>query len=78
MDSEKQIQELKDRIDKAKATRYRAEARLEELQKQRQQYLDELDRLEVKPENLDHEIEKLGSQIRELIEKAKDLIPNDL
>lgn len=78
MDPEKQIQELKVKIDKAKELRYKAEARLEQLQRQRQQYLDELVILQVTPETLDQEIEKLSKEIMDLIDKAKDLIPNDI
>ena len=59
MGAEKEIQELKNKIDKAKALRYKAEARLEELQKQKQQLLDELEKLNVKPEELDDEIKNL-------------------
>lgn len=78
MDTERQIQELKKKIEDAKTTRIRAETRLEQLQKAKQQYLEELDKLEVKPEELDEEIEKLGRQIQELIDKAKELIPDEL
>jgi len=78
LDPEKQIQELKVKIDKAKELRYKAEARLEQLQRQRQQYLDELVILQVTPETLDQEIEKLSKEIMDLIDKAKDLIPNDI
>ena len=73
MDPEKEIHELKQKIDKAKAMRYKAEARLEELQKQRQLLLDELAKLNVKPEELDKEIEKISAEIKDLLKKAKDL-----
>jgi len=78
MDPEKEIHELKEKIDTAKAMRYKAEARLEELQKQKQQLLDELAKLNVKPEELDSEIEKLNKELKELIEKARSILPQDV
>ncbi|AEE91440.1 conserved protein of unknown function [Tepidanaerobacter acetatoxydans Re1] len=78
MDPEKEIHELKQKIDKAKAMRYKAEARLEELQKQRQLILDELNKLNVKPENLDMEIEKISNEIKDLLKKTKELLPENL
>lgn len=78
MNAEKEIQELKNKIDKAKALRYKAEARLEELQKQKQQLLDELEKLNVKPEELDDEIKNLKIEIQELLNKAKELLPEEI
>ncbi|WP_213951206.1 hypothetical protein [Tepidanaerobacter syntrophicus] len=78
MDAEKEIHELKQKIDKGKAMRYKAEVRLEELQKQRQLILDELEKLNVKPEELDKEIEKASKEIEDLLKKAKELLPKDL
>lgn len=78
MDAEKEIHELKQKIDKAKAMRYKAEVRLEELQKQRQLILDELEKLNVKPEELDKEIERASKEIEDLLKKAKELLPKDL
>lgn len=78
MDAEKEIHELKQKIDKAKAMRYKAEVRLEELQKQKQLILDELEKLNVKPEELDKEIEKASKEIEDLLKKAKELLPKDL
>lgn len=78
MDAEKEIHELKQKIDKAKAMRYKAEVRLEELQKQKQLILDELEKLNVKPEKLDEEIEKASKEIEDLLKKARELLPEDL
>lgn len=78
MDPEKEIHDLKQKIDKAKAMRYKAEVRLEELQKQRQLLLDELNKLNVKPEELDREIEKISNEINDLLNKAKDLLPENI
>ncbi|HHY04071.1 MAG TPA: hypothetical protein GX534_02635, partial [Thermoanaerobacterales bacterium] len=64
MELEKELRELKEKIDKAKVLRYKAEVRLEELQKQRDQLLEELDKLNVKPEDLDKEINNLNLKIK--------------
>lgn len=77
IDPEKEVQILKEKIDKAKALRYKAEARMEELQKQKKQLLEELTALNVKPDELDKEIENLSNEINELLEKAKRLVPED-
>lgn len=58
--------------------RYKAEVRLEELQKQKQLILDELEKLNVKPEKLDEEIEKASKEIEDLLKKARELLPEDL
>ena len=58
--------------------RYRAEAKLEELENQEKRLLAELDELGVKPENLDHEIESLEKEIEQALEEAWSLIPKEL
>jgi len=58
--------------------RIRAEARLEQLNKQKQDLLSELENLGVKPEDLDTEIERLNNEIESLLKKAKDMLPMDL
>ncbi|AUG57708.1 hypothetical protein [Acetivibrio saccincola] len=75
---EKKINKIKENLDKAKNLRIRAEARLEDLNRQKQEILKELDELGIKPENLEEEIQKLKSEIEELIYKAENLIPEDL
>lgn len=75
---EKEINTIKDKLDKAKSLRIRAEARLEQLNKQKQEILKELEELGVKPENLENEIEKLKKEIDALLENANDLIPSDV
>ncbi len=77
-DYEKSINKLKDDLDKAKSLRIRAEARLEQLNKQKQDILAEIESLGVKPEELENEIELLKKEIEELIEKANRMLPEDL
>ena len=75
---EKKINTIKENLDKAKNLRIRAEARLEDLNRQKQEILKELDELGIKPENLEEEILRLKSEIEDLIGKAEKLIPEDL
>lgn len=75
---EKKINIIKENLDKAKNLKIRAEARLEDLNKQKQEILKEIDELGIKPENLEEEITKLKSEIEQLISKAEQLIPGDL
>jgi len=78
IDYEKTISQLKENLDKAKSLRIRAEARLEQLNAQKQELLTELSALGVKPENLEDEINKLKTEIEELINKATAMIPSEL
>ncbi|NLD49172.1 MAG: hypothetical protein GX660_18585 [Clostridiaceae bacterium] len=75
---DKKLNEIKENLDKAKNLRIRAEARLEELNKQKADILKELDQLGVKPEELESEIERLKAEIDELIDRADKLIPLEL
>ncbi|MDQ2085251.1 hypothetical protein RBH29_02220 [Herbivorax sp. ANBcel31] len=75
---EKKINTIKENLDKAKNLRIRAEARLEDLNKQKQEILKELDELGIEPEGLEGEISRLKSEIEELINRAEKLIPEDL
>jgi len=77
-DFDKELNKLKENLDKAKNLRIRAEARLEQLNKQKQDLLSELENLGVKPEDLDTEIERLNNEIESLLKKAKDMLPMDL
>lgn len=75
---EKKINTIRENLDKAKNLRIRAEARLEDLNKQKQAILKEIDELGIKPENLEEEISKLKLEIEQLISKTEKLIPEDL
>lgn len=78
MDYEKELNKLKDNLEKAKNLKYKAEARLEQLNNQQAEIIKELNSLGVDPENLDKEIEKLTSEINELFQKANTLLPKDI
>lgn len=75
---EQELVKIKDAIEKAKDMRYRAEAKLEELENQKSRLLDELKDLGVKPEELDREIERLEQEIEKGLTETLALIPKDL
>lgn len=75
---DKKLNQIKENLDKAKNLRIRAEARLEELNKQKSDILKELEQLGVKPEELEGEIVRLKAEIDELIDRADKLIPVEL
>lgn len=78
IDYEKSLSRIKEDLDKAKSLRIRAEAHLEQLNRQKQDLLMELKELGVKPENLEDEIDKLKNEIEELIKRAHEMLPADL
>lgn len=75
---EKKINQIKENLDKAKNMKIRAEARLEQLNKQKEEILSELKELNVSPDELDMEISKLKSEIEDLMDRAQNLIPQEL
>ncbi|WP_026895076.1 hypothetical protein [Clostridiisalibacter paucivorans] len=75
---EKHLSELKNNLEKAKTLKYKAEARLEQLNRQQQDIIDELNDLGVSPDDLDEEIEKLEKEIEKLFKKATELLPTDI
>ncbi|GAF63576.1 hypothetical protein [Alkalihalobacillus trypoxylicola] len=75
---EHDLTKMRKTIDEAKDKRYRAEARLEELENQEKRLLEELEDLGVKPEELENEITRLERQIEEELEKAWNMIPKEL
>lgn len=78
MSYEDKLTELKIKIDKAKNLKIRAEARMEQLQKQKEEIEGELNSLGVTPENLDSEITRLKEDIELMISKIEDLLPEDV
>ncbi|GGE24818.1 hypothetical protein GCM10011571_28730 [Marinithermofilum abyssi] len=75
---EERIKELKSVLEKAKNLRYKAELRLEHLERQEEEILQELKELGVEPEQLDEEIAKLEKEIDEQIQQAWELLPREL
>lgn len=78
MDYEKELNLLKENLEKAKSLKYRAEARLEQLKQQETEVIKELEDLGVRPEDLETEIQSLTSEINELFKEANELLPTDL
>jgi chromosome segregation ATPase len=78
MDYEKELNQLKEDLEKAKTLKYKAEARLEQLKNQEDQIIDELKTMGVAPDDLEKEISMLKEKIEELFKKANDLLPRDL
>lgn len=72
---EDQLNDLKERLDRAKNLKYKAEARLEQLNMQKNELLQDLEKEGVKPEELDTEIDKLSKEIEDLFAKAEDMMP---
>ena len=78
MDYEKELNTLKDNLDKAKNLKYKAEARLEQLNNQQEEIIKELESLGVNPKDLEEEIKKLKSEIDKLFIEANSLLPKDI
>ncbi len=78
MDYEKELNSLKNNLEKAKSLKYRAEARLEQLKQQETEIVKELKELGVKPEDLETEIKGLTEEINKLFHEANELLPKDL
>lgn len=78
LDYGKTINQLKEDLDKAKNARIRAETRMEQLVKQKQEILKEIEEMGVKPEELESEIEKLKNDIEEMIREANNMLPMEL
>ncbi|MCM3713268.1 hypothetical protein [Halalkalibacter oceani] len=78
MTIEQQLAQMKKAIDKARDMRYRAEAKLEELENQKSRLLAELEELGVKPEELEQEIQRLEQEIDRSLAETWELIPKEL
>ncbi|MDR6224260.1 hypothetical protein [Desmospora profundinema] len=75
---EQRIKEMKAKLDEAKNLRYKAEVRLEDLERQEKEILGELRELGVEPEQLDEEIARLEREIEQGIQEAWSLLPREL
>lgn len=71
---EEQIKDLRGKLDKAKDELYRAELRLETLEREETALLQECQNLGISPDNLQEQIEKLESQIKADLENANALL----
>ncbi len=58
MDYEKELSLLKNNLERAKNLKYKAEARMEQLNHQQKEIIEELKELGVEPNELENEIKK--------------------
>jgi chromosome segregation ATPase len=72
------INELKEKLETAKKKKIRAEARMEELQNQKNDIIKQLKEIGVSPEHLDEEIETLKNEMENLIKKVEAMLPADI
>lgn len=75
---EAKLNELKDRLELAKKKKIRAEARLEELNNQKNEIINQLKEMGVSPEELDSQINILKQQIESQIENIEAMLPVQL
>ena len=71
MDYEKELNLLKENLEKAKNLKYKAEARLEQLNQQENEIIKELEQMGIKPDELESEINKLTTEIQKLFKGSK-------
>ncbi len=76
--SHQQMRDLQRRIDKAKELRFKAEERMVQLQRQRDELLGKLQELGIRPADLPAEVERLQQEIGELLAQAQSLLPPEL
>ncbi len=76
MNTNERFNKIKERLDKAKEEKNRAEIALETLEKQKEDILNQLKELNIDPENLESEIIKLKNQIEQDLQKAEELLPD--
>lgn len=77
MNYEDKLTALKKELDKAKDFKYKADARLEQLNNQKSEILKELEEEGIDPKDLELEIKKLDEDIKFLLEKASSLLPQN-
>lgn len=75
MNYEENLKNLKEELDRLKNMKYKSEARLEQLNSQRKDILLEIEKLGIKPEDLEKEISNLKNEIDKLFNEANDLMP---
>ena len=75
MNYEENLKNLKEQLDRLKNMKYKSEARLEQLNAQKKDILNEIEKQGIKPEDLENEISNLKSEIDRLFAEANDLMP---
>jgi len=78
LEQEKELGILKENLEKIKGLKYKTEAKIEQLQKRKEEIIEEIKNLKVEPDNLEVEIEKLQEEIANLLSQAKVCLPLDL
>lgn len=74
---ENKLHELEKKVQEINNARIRAETRLEELRKQRDELIAQLKAQNIDPGTLADQIEKLRQQINEKLENIESQIPED-
>lgn len=77
MNNEEQLNKLKQDLEKYKNLKYKAEARLEQLNVQRDNIIEEIKAEGINPKNLEDEILKLENEISSLFKRAEELLPRE-
>lgn len=77
MNYEQELNNLKQNLEKNKSLKYRAEARLEQLNQQKEMLIGEIKSEGINPEDLEKEINKLQGEIESLFKEAEELMPRD-
>ena len=72
------LKHLKEGLDRANNLRIQAETRLEELDRQEKEIIEQIRALGVEPELLDEEINRLEKEIKRLIGEIEEIIPWEL
>ena len=75
MNYEENLKNLKEELDRLKNMKYKSEARLEQLNSQKKDILLEIEKLGIKPEDLEKEISNLKNEIDKRFNEANDLMP---
>lgn len=78
LEQEKELTNLKEQLEKMKNLKYRSEAKIEQLQKRKQEILEEIRELGVNPEKLDWEIGNLEAEIALLLKQVKQALPLEI
>ncbi len=72
---EEELALMRQKIERAREMRARAEAQLESLDRQKQELLAEMAALGVSPETAEAEMARLEAEARRLVEEARRLLP---
>ncbi|CCJ33813.1 MULTISPECIES: hypothetical protein [Caloramator] len=74
---EEKLQILKEKIERAKNIKIKAETKLEALQKQKEEIIKQLEEMGINPNELEKEIKRLESEIITLIKEIEESLPPD-